>query len=187
LPIEIASEIKQDGETWVVTDTMQTPMGELSDVAVLHGKDLTVIQRKINQGPVSIDVSFADGKATGAIAMGGQQRPVSADTGGAIFADSAGALQSIAALPLKEGYKANFRNFDMQTSKVKLLQLQVTATEQVTVPAGAFEAYKVEIKSAEGGAETRTIWVSKEGNRPVKMQATLPQMGGAVLTAELLP
>jgi hypothetical protein len=39
----------------------------------------------------------------------------------------------------------------------------------------------------EGGAEARTIWVPKSGKQPVKLQANLPQMGGATLTAELLP
>lgn len=187
LPVEISSEVKQEGDTWLVTDIMKTPMGELSDVAILARKDLSVTKRKVNQGPVSIEVDFAGGKASGSMAMGGQQRPVAADTGGPIFADSAGSMQSIAALPLESGYTATFRNFDLQTAKPKLLQLKVTGSESVTVPAGTFEAWKVEISSAEGGADKRTMWVAKESRKTVKGETVLPQMGGVTLTAELLP
>ncbi len=187
LPVEISSEVKQEGDTWLVTDVMKTPMGELSDVAVLNRKDLSISKRKVNQGPVSIEVDFDGAKASGSMTMGGQQRPVAAETGGPIFADSAGSMQSIAALPLQEGYTATFRNFDLQTAKAKLLQLKVTGSETVTVPAGSFETWKVEITSADGGTDRRTMWVAKDTRQTVKGETVLPQMGGATLTAELLP
>ena len=73
----------------------------------------TLIVRKIavNQGPVSIDVDFAAGKASGRMSMSGQDRPVAADLGGELFADSASQWSSIGCLPLAEGYSATFRNF----------------------------------------------------------------------------
>src|SRR5437588_5762629 len=42
-------------------------------------------------------------------------------------------------LPLAEGYSTTFRNFDVQTQKVKLLQLTVAGKEEITVPVGKFD------------------------------------------------
>ena len=55
------------------------------------------------------------------------------------------------------------------------------------MPAGTFEAWKVEIASAEGEPGQTTIWVAKDSRKVVKLSATLPQMGGAVVTSELQP
>jgi len=65
------------------------------------------------------------------------------------------------------------------------MQLNVTGSEKVTVPAGSFDAYRVEISSAEGGPEKMTMWVAHDSRKPVKLSAVLPEMGGAILTAEL--
>ena len=54
----------------------------------------------------------------------------------------------------------------------------------MTVPAGSFKAWKVEVTSADGEPGQTTIWVTYY-HRPVKVIATLPQMGNAVVTAEL--
>ena len=65
--------------------------------------------------------------------------------------------------------------------------MKVTGLEKVTVPAGTFDAYKVEIASADGGAEKETLWVASDSHKPVKESAVLPAMGGAVMTQELMP
>jgi len=54
------------------------------------------------------------------------------------------------------------------------------------VPAGVFETYRIEVEPVEGGAGRTTIWVEKQQRKPVKYQSVLPEMGGALLTAELL-
>ena len=84
------------------------------------------------------------------MAMGGQEKPIAVDLGGPLFADGAGVVPSIAALPLKEGYTTTFRNFDVLKQKVTVKQAKVSGVEEVTVPAGTFKAWKVEIASADG-------------------------------------
>jgi dienelactone hydrolase len=185
--VEIKTDIKEEDGGWTVTDSTTTPMGEAVDIAVLDKESLTLRKRTVRQGPVSIEIQVTGNKATGKMSMGGQDRPIDVDLGGPLFADAAGAAQAIAALPMKEGYSATFRNFDLQRQKPKLMQLQVTGSESVTVPAGTFDAYKVEISSAEGGPDKMTVWVAKDSRKPVKLAAVLPQMGGASLTAELMP
>ena len=145
-----------------------------------------MLAREIKQGPMHIKLSFEEGKATGTMAMGGQEKPVSAELGGTVFADGAGTYASIAALPLAEGYTTTFRNFDVMKQKGTLKQAKATGVEDVTVPAGTFKAWKVEIASAEGEPGQQTVWIDTTSRRVVKSSATIPQMGGAVATAELV-
>jgi hypothetical protein len=135
---------------------------------------------------MNVEIEIANGKATGKMSMSGQERPIDVDLGGPLFADAAGAAHSIASLPLKEGYAATFRNLDLQKQKPKLLHLRIAGSEKVSVPAGTFDTYKVEVTSAEGGPENVTIWVAKDSRTPVKLSIALTQMGGAMLTAELV-
>jgi hypothetical protein len=109
------------------------------------------------------------------------------ELGGDLFADGVGGHEAIAALPLAEGYSTTFRNFDLMQQKVRLKQARVAGVEDVTVPAGTFKAWKVEITSADGGADSTTVWIAQESRQVVKTRATLPQMAGAVMTSELLP
>ena len=66
---------------------------------------------------MAMTLTFDGGKATGTAAMGGPAQPIAVDTGGPLFADGPGAFRSIAALPLKDGYTATFRNFDPMKRK----------------------------------------------------------------------
>src|SRR5262249_11915377 len=108
-----------------------------------------------------------------------------AETGGTLFADGAGTYDVIASLPLANGYSLSFRNFDVMKQKPQLKQLKVIGSESVTVPAGTFDAYKVEILSADNEADKQTVWIAKDTRKVVKIEAVLPNLGGAVLTSEL--
>ena len=131
---------------------------------------------------MTINFEVKGDKVTGRINMNGQDKPIDADAGGPLFADGTGGRLSIVCLPLAEGYTATFRNFDLQRMKPKLQQLKVAASEKVTVPAGTFDTWRVEITSAEGGPEQMTLWVAKDSRRAVKMSSVMP---GAAITAEL--
>jgi dienelactone hydrolase len=187
MQISSTQVVKEEGNTWVVTDTTKMPMGEAVDMATVEKGTLAPVKRSIKQGPVSIEVAFANGKANGTMAMGAEPKPVSADLGGPLFAEGPAAHVSIAALPLAEGYSATYRNFDVQKQKPALRQAKVTGAEEVKVPAGTFQAWKVELTSAEGEPGATTLWVDKATRKVVKTSTTLPQMGGAVVTTELQP
>jgi dipeptidyl aminopeptidase/acylaminoacyl peptidase len=185
--MDITTKVTEDAGTWLASEVATSPMGEMSDQTTLEKGTLVVKKRSIKQGPVAIDLSFDDDKATGTMNMGGQSRPVSADLGGALFADGAGSNAVLATLPLEVGYRATFRNFNVQTQKVRLRQVLVVGAEDVTVPAGTFKAWKIEESSAEGEPGGSTIWVAQDSRRVVRITATLPQMNGAQLTSELQP
>ena len=127
------------------------------------------------QGPVNMNLEFTGNKAAG------NMRPMdrtsrSPSILAAVFAMAPGSNFSIACLPLAEGYTTSYRNFDVQKQKEKLMELKVAGVEKVTVPAGTFDAYKVEITSADGGSDKATVWIAKDSRQPLKMSAALGSM-----------
>jgi dipeptidyl aminopeptidase/acylaminoacyl peptidase len=177
-------EIRAVEDGWAVTETASTPMGEMADRTVLARDTLTVRKRSTSQGPVRIEFETTGNRATGTMALQGQTRNIAVDLEGPLFADGAGEYFVVGALPLADGYLTSFRNFDLQTQKVGMVELKVTLSEPVTVPAGVFDSFRVELTSTADGART-TIWVAKADRRPVKIVAVLPNMNGATLTSEL--
>jgi hypothetical protein len=187
IAINLLQSIKSsDDGGWVVTDLVDTAMGQISDTAVLDKGTLALRKRSVQQGPVSIEINFNGNKATGTANIGGQDKPIAVDLGGPVFADTGSAL-SIACLPLAEGYSTTYRNFDLRKQKEKLLQLKVVGSETVTVAAGTFDTFKIEITSADGGSDHETYWIAKDSRKAVKLAAVVADMGGATLTGELVP
>ncbi len=186
IPMDVTRIVKDTAGTWLVNESAVTPMGNMSDETTLDKSTFSVRRRVIHQGPALIDVSFAGNKASGKMSMNGQDRPITADLGGDLFADGAGADIVIAALPLADGYTTTFRNFDVMSQKVQPRVLKVVGSESVTVPAGTFDAWKVEITSADASsADKTTVWVDKASRRPVKTIAIIADQG-ATATSELV-
>lgn len=187
IPLTLKTEIKEANGAWVVTETAVTPQGDIVDTSNIEKGSLLLKHRSIKQGPMSIELDVNGSKATGTTTMNGQAKPIDADLGGTIFADGAGSFEVIAALPLAEGYGVGFRNFDVQKQKPQTKQLKVVGVESVTVPAGTFEAYKIEIVDTENDADKQTVWIAKDTRRVLKIMAVLPSLQGALLTSELTP
>ncbi len=187
MALKQSTTIKEEDGYWTITDALETPMGPASDITTIAKGTLIPQKRTAKQGPSTLMLDFKDGKAVGSMSMNGQDRPISLDMGGPLFADGAGAPQVVASLPLAEGYTATFRNFDLQKQKIKVMALKVVGTESVTVPAGTFDAFKVELTRGDGGSDKATLWIAKDSRKPVKMTAVVAEMGGAIMTAELAP
>jgi dipeptidyl aminopeptidase/acylaminoacyl peptidase len=185
IPFNVTTEIKEEGAAWQVIDSAKTAMGDMSDTTWVEKGSLTLTKRSVKQGPVTINVEFKNDKASGSMDVSGQAKPIAVETGGALFADGAGAYDALASLPLAEGYTATFRNFDLQKQKVALKQVKVVGAEKVTVPAGSFDAFKLEVASAEGEPGKTTVWVAKDSRKVVKIVAVIPEMNGATMTSEL--
>ncbi len=185
MKLKLADDVKNDDAGYLVTETVATPMGEMMDSSTLDGKSLILLKRTVKQGPVTIDLAFNGNKVTGNMAMNGQSKPVTADLGGPLFADGASTGSVIACLPLADGYTTLFRNFDVQKQKEKVMQLKVSGAESVKVAAGTFDAFRVDTTPADGSPGGVTYWIDKPSRRVVKYQASIPEMGGATMTAEL--
>ena len=188
IPITTNTEIKEDGANWIATETAESPaFGKIVDVATIEKGTLVLKHRSISQQGVTIELDFKDNKASGTMTQSGQSKPIMVDVGGIVFADGGGAFDVLARLPLGADYATTFRNFDVQKQKPQIRQLKVVGSESITVPAGTFEAYKVESTSADDDADKQTIWIAKDSHKVVKISAILPSLGGAVLTSQLVP
>ena len=186
IPLTVKTEIKEGGENWQVTETADTPQGQIIDVSTIAKGTLVLRHRSVTQGPVAIELDFKDNKASGTMSMNGQPKPILVDVGGIVFADGAGTYNVLAMLPLAANYSTTYLNFDVQKQKPQTRQLRVVGTESVTVPAGTFDAYKVELVAADDEADKQIVWIAKDSHRVLKISATLPSLGGAVLTSELV-
>jgi hypothetical protein len=187
MPLTVKTDIKEENGAWTVNETVLTPQGEIFDTSTIEKGSLLLKRRFIKQGPMTIEMNVAPNKLSGATTMNGQSKPIDADPGGALFADGAGTFEVIASLPLADGYSLSFRNFDVQKLKPQIKQLKVLGSESVTVPAGTFDAYKVEIVAADNDADKQTVWIDKSTRRVLKISAVLPSLNGAILTSELTP
>ena len=187
IPLTMKSEIKEENGAWTVHETAQTPQGELADTSTIEKGTLLLKRRVIKQGPLTMEINVAPNQLTGTTVMNGKSTPLAVDPGGALFADGAGAFDVIASLPLADGYSLSFRNFDVQKQKPQIKHLKVVGTESVTVPAGTFQAYKVEIVDTQNEADKQTVWIDKANRKVLKISAVLPSLNGAILTSELTP
>ncbi|MEN3326475.1 MAG: hypothetical protein V7638_1282 [Acidobacteriota bacterium] len=187
IPLTVKTDIKEENGAWTVNETAQTPQGPIVDVSTIEKGSLLLKRRWIQQGPMTIEMDVAPNQLTGKTTMNGQVTPLAIDPGGALFADGAGTYEVIASLPLADGYSLSFRNFDLNKQKPQIKQLKVLGTESVTVPAGTFDAYKVEILAADNEADKQTVWIDKGSRRVLKISAVLPNLNGAILTSELTP
>ena len=187
IPLTVKTDIKEENGAWTVNETAQTPGGPIVDISTIEKGSLLLKRRWIKQGPMEIEMDVAPNQLTGKTTMNGQVTPLAVDPGGALFADGAGTYEVIASLPLAAGYSLSFRNFDLQKQKPQIKQLKVLGTESVTVPAGTFDAYKVEIQAADNDADKQTVWIDKGSRKVLKISAVIPSLNGAVLTSELIP
>ena len=181
---KVHCEVKADGDTWVVTETSESPMGTATDSVVVTRDTLALRKRSAIHGPVNIDYDVKGGKIVGELKMNGSAQPIDVPLEGELFADLPGAHRLLATLPIAEGYTTTFRNFDVRQRKVNATEVKVVGTEAVTVPAGTFDSYTVELTTPDNGSKA-TVWVAKESRKVVKSVAVSPQMGGATITTEL--
>jgi hypothetical protein len=197
--------IKDDGGVWTITTAMKFPDGPVTDVSTLEKGTLILRKESFKHflhpdqpwKPVAISLDFTGNKVTGIMKyVSRPDKAIAVELGGPAFADSASSDVTIGCLPLADGYSTTFRYFDIERlalnpqapDKEKLMQLYVVGMERVTVPAGTFDSYKVELTSAEGGSHKHTVWIDKDSRTPVKAYEVEVVRGDTYsTTTELVP
>lgn len=186
IPMKLTTEIKQADGNWVITDVSSSAaMGEATDQVILAEQSLLPIKRMVKQGPATIELDYTPEKVSGKMLMGPQEMAIDKSLEKPLFADGAGAPHILATLPLAEGYTTYFQTLELQTQALQLQALSVGAKESVTVPAGTFDAFVVEVKPANGDPGGQTYWIDAQDFRVLQTKTVVPQMGGAVVTAKL--
>ena len=187
IPMDLTQTVEEKDGNWMVTQSAQSPMGAIKDVGVITKGSLVPVSRMVEQGPVKIDIAHGTKKITGTMSMNETDQPIDVTLENPVFADGAALNETLARLPLKEGYSTVYRTLDLQAQKVKSYELKVVAIETVEVPAGAIEAYKTEVKALGDTPGDTVLWFAKDPAKPglVKSTASLPNMGGATMILEL--
>ncbi|UCF06770.1 MAG: prolyl oligopeptidase family serine peptidase [bacterium] len=192
IPIDMTrkyEKTKVDGKAaWQVISTMSSPMVSGADTFLVDHATLLPIKRSATQGPAVVKLEYTTSTVTGMIDVGTTQMPVEAALDAPVFGEGAALDIVIESLPLAKGYETTYRIFDVNAQMTRLMHLEVTGMETVEVPAGSFEAYKIEIKPIDGESGGGTMFVSEKDPRTV-VRATMQlpaQAGGGTATTELL-
>jgi hypothetical protein len=161
-----------DGFLFVEEAQIGPIMSQKTEVALSGaGETRKVTQAgKVQGQDMTIDVTVANGRATGSATTPGPQgmKSVTVDTevpGGII--DDNGLTALIPALPWSGTSSWSFPVLASGDGAVKTYTLKVTGTESVTVPAGTFESFVVALS---GGQQPVTLYITTEApHRVVKM------------------
>jgi dipeptidyl aminopeptidase/acylaminoacyl peptidase len=180
-----ATEAEEEGASvWRVAST-GTMMGQpMEDVTVLTRDDLRPLRRSIQQGPQQIEITYGEDQVT---ALAGPLGELTAEFEGPIAVEGAVFDVGLGTLPLAPGYDARIQLFELAQASVRPYAVVVTGTEEVTVPAGTFETFVVEIRPADGSPPRRAYVSVDEPRVVVRQVSPLPaQMGGGTATSELV-
>ncbi len=191
IDMEIATSLSQakrgDRDVWRIISTQSGAMGSAIDTFDVDTKTLMPVYRGIEQGGATVRIDYSDTAIKGAINMGGNEMPVASDLEEPVYGGGTALDVVVASLPLAPGYTTTLRTFDILSQAVQIMVLEVTAVESITVPAGTFEAFKVELKNMDGEPGGGTFYINTGADRcVVRSVMQLPAMaGGGTITSEL--
>jgi dipeptidyl aminopeptidase/acylaminoacyl peptidase len=182
---ELSRDKYNGKDAWKSVDVTSGMMGG-NDTLFVDAQTLLPFARNIKQGMALVNVKFTNGNVEGQIDAGSQKIPIIAKLNVPVLTDGSGIGLMIESLPLNVGYKMKFNEFEMMAAKAKEFILEVLASEKISVPAGEYNVFKIEIKETGGEGEPINLWVDKVNQKLVKMVSKLgPQMGGGTVTIEL--
>jgi dipeptidyl aminopeptidase/acylaminoacyl peptidase len=186
IPMQLTTSIEDGGDHWIVKDEATTPMGSIVDESHLAKGTMMPISRSIQQGPVNIKLMHDENAVKGTMSMNGQESPIDVAIEAPVFGDGSALGVTLAQLPLKEGYTTIYRTFDPNKQKVTTYQLSVTQSESIESGTNSYDAYLLDIKAIDGSGTTSKMWMSKDDHpKMIRMEANLPEMGGAKMTLSL--
>jgi hypothetical protein len=162
-------------------------MGNAIDTFIVDGTNLLPLYRGVKQGGATVTMEYSETAVTGEIVMGPQSLPVDTALEAPVFGDGTALDLAVSGLALAPKYKTSLRYFDLLSQQVKVYVVEVTGIEDVTVPAGTFEAFKVELRPMGNEPGGGTVFVDTKTRRQVRATMQLPPMaGGGSVTSELV-
>ena len=184
---EISVRDTEDEKVVDIVSSSQGPMGSATDHYVIAAGSMLPLSREVQQGPATIEVAYSPDSVTGSI-KAGQEMPISVELDAPAFGAD-GALEAvILGLDLDADYRTTLRAIEIgMMNRVRFHSVRVDGAENVTVPAGEFETWKVVVEPIDDEGGGQTLWVTREPPRVmVQAETTLPpQMGGATVSAQL--
>jgi len=186
--MEMTREIQKaqiDGQDAIlIINKSESPRGISKDSTYLNHKDGAPIKRIIDQGRAKIILNYTEDKVTGTMEMGPQSRAIEIDLDKKVLVAPDILTRT---MPLATDYTAQFGAVDVMQQQVKDYLLEVIGQEEVQVPAGNFDSYKIEIKPVDGSAGKQTLYVTTDKPHIIvkSIEEIPPMMGGGTVTTEL--
>lgn len=179
LAMDMKRTISTEAGNWIIKESTKSSKGEVNEFITINKQKLAAIKKEVLQGSMKMTVEYADKEAKTNMSFGGRNQTASFPLKSAILPINDAI---IAALPLKEGYHAIFSDITLDNMQSATYQLSVIGKEKITVAAGTFDAYIVEVKTVDSET-TQKMWIAN--GKAVKIAATIQELGNAKLVTEL--
>ena len=185
LDIDMTATVSELDDMWKVSSLSTGIIGEVHDECHIDKKSFESRYRMMKQGPSLLELNYDGKMATGRTVSGNNESEVSTDLEGPAFCSGPAMPFTIASLDLAKGFEDTFRVFNPSNKSTSYMIVSVVGEESLTVDAGTFETFKVEISNADQSPGTISLWVDKASPMVIKSQQSMPQMGGAVMETVL--
>ena len=174
----------QEGKSVIRVVTTSTGAAGASTTTIDFDAETLMPRRQhVTQGTAKVELDFSAEGVTGKISMGAQDIPVNVKADHPVLPSEWGTVIPLSTLPLEAGYAATIYQLDIMTMSTKAMIAKVVGTEKLTVKAGTFDSYKVEVTPVEGEG-AGVAWIDTTTRNILKIEAKLPTMtgGGSVIT-----
>jgi zinc protease len=157
------TQLARDGDAWVATSTIAGALSQTSELRFLSDFTPVSSTSSMSQAGMTMgsDLTYADGRVTGTInlppQMGGEQQVDTEVVAGTLLPEMD--QWYIAAAELAPGKVLTVPVFDGQSGRAANITFTVAGTETVTVPAGTFETYRIEVS---GGQVPMVLFVTQD-------------------------
>ncbi|MEL6942362.1 MAG: hypothetical protein AAFO82_06810 [Bacteroidota bacterium] len=181
MEFDINRTVKEEDGKIIIIDNTATPFGSSENISTVDGESLMTISQSAT-GFMTSNINYTAEKISGETAdYQGNKTPIDIDIKERVHADGSGIEPWLVNLPLEIGYKEKIKIYNPFQMNVIEKEYEVTALEEVEVPGGTFQAYKVDISIPDFADYTQSTWVSTEMPRMVlKSVINAPQMGEMV-------
>jgi hypothetical protein len=178
------SREEQEGKAVIrVVITSTGAMGDSTNTIDFDAETLMPRRQHTTQGTGEAELGFSAEGVSGKISMGAQEMPVDFKSDHQVLPSEWGTLIPLSTLPLEAGYTETIHQFDLMTMSAKAMIMKVAGMEKLTVKAGTFDTYKVDLTPVEGEGDS-AFWIETTTRNILKSEAKLPPMmgGGSVIT-----
>jgi dipeptidyl aminopeptidase/acylaminoacyl peptidase len=181
------SETELEGKkVYSIVDQSKGIMGG-TDSLFIDIKTLLPLKRLLKQGMADIKIFFGNNIIEGNISAGPQQIPINVKVESPVLTDGTGTEIAISSLNLKENMNFVIQQFDIQTSKLKKLNVNVIGIEKTELNDKTYSTIKVELKPEENGQGSTILWIDSQARKVIKSQISLPAlMGGGKVYYEIV-
>lgn len=184
---EVQSSELDGKPAWLVRTTNESSYGTAVDTFYVSAETLHPLERRMAAGGRLIHATYEENSIVGKISLSGNEIPLDVNLTAPVLSDG-GALETVlGALPLKEGYETTLRTFDSVLMEVRPWALKVTGREEVSVEAGSYDTYVVELEPLDGAPDNSTLYITAAAPNYVVLKKSKmhPRAGGGKASMQL--